>query len=51
MLDGPKGDPKVISDTKGEEITPNNPEVVKQYPVEDTEEARDKVETTPDNKE
>jgi len=38
------GDPKVISDTKGEEITPDNPEVVKQFPVENTKEAHDKVE-------
>lgn len=47
MLDGPKGDPRVISDTEGEEITPDNPEKVKQFPVEDTEEARERVETEP----
>lgn len=38
------GDPKVISDTEGEEITPDNPEVVKQFPVENTKEAHEKVE-------
>lgn len=31
-----KGDPKVISDTKGEDITPQNPELVKQVPVDTT---------------
>ncbi len=39
-----KGDPKVVSDTQGEEITPDNPEVVKQFPVENTEEDRKEVE-------
>lgn len=43
--DHPKGDPKVISDTEGEEITPDNPEVVQQFPVENTKEAHDEVET------
>lgn len=31
-----KGDPIVISDTKGEDITPQNPEIVKQVPVDTT---------------
>lgn len=30
----PKGEPKVISPTEGEEITPDNPEVIKQFPVD-----------------
>lgn len=34
--DGPKGNPKVVSDTEGEEITPDNPEIVKQFPVDTT---------------
>ena len=33
----PKGDPEVVSDTKGEDITPDNPEVVKQTPVDTTD--------------
>jgi hypothetical protein len=32
-----KGDPKVISNTKGEEITPDNPETIKQFPVDLTD--------------
>ena len=32
-----KGNPKVISDTQGEEITPDNPEIVKQFPVDTTD--------------
>lgn len=32
--DIPKGDPKVVSDTEDEEITPTNPETVKQFPVD-----------------
>ena len=40
-----KGNPKVISDTKGEDITPQNPEIVKQFPVDTTnKKAVDKVE-------
>jgi len=31
----PKGEPRVISDTEGEEITPDNPEVIKNFPVAD----------------
>lgn len=43
----PKGDPQVVSDTEGEEITPDNPEVVKQFPVDTTDkEEVDKVENT-----
>lgn len=33
----PKGDPKVVSDTEDEEITPSNPETVKQFPVDTTD--------------
>lgn len=33
----PKGNPKVVSDTQGEEITPDNPEVVKNFPVDTTD--------------
>ena len=40
----PKGDPEVISDTEGEEITPENPEIIKQFPVKDTPEDHKKVE-------
>lgn len=29
-----KGEPRVISDTEDEEITPDNPEIVKQFPVD-----------------
>ena len=43
-LDNPKGEPKVISETEGEEITPDNPEVVQQFPVENTKEAHDRAE-------
>ena len=32
-----KGDPRVISPTEGEEITPQNPEIVKQFPVDLTD--------------
>ena len=32
-----KGDPRVVSDTKGEDITPDNPEVIKQFPVDLTD--------------
>ena len=32
-----KGNPKVVSETEGEEITPQNPEVVKQFPVDTTD--------------
>jgi len=32
-----KGDPRVTSDTKGEEITPDNPETIKQFPVDLTD--------------
>ena len=38
--DGPfenKGDPRLISPTEGEEITPKNPEIVKQFPVDLTD--------------
>lgn len=31
-----KGEPRVVSDTEGEEITPQNPEIVKQFPVDTT---------------
>lgn len=31
----PKGEPVVISDTEDEEITPDNPEVIKNFPVEE----------------
>ena len=41
-----KGDPRVISDTQGEEITPDNPEIVKHFPVGDTKEAVQEVEGT-----
>ena len=44
----PKGDPEVISDTEGEEITPNNPETVKQYPVDTTD--KETVEEVEDTK-
>jgi hypothetical protein len=45
--DLPKGDPQVISDTQGEEITPDNPEVVKQYPVDTTDKEQvEQVENT-----
>ena len=41
MADGPlgpkKGDPRVVSPTQGEDITPDNPEVVKQFPVDTTD--------------
>lgn len=44
---GGKGDPKVISDTEGEEITPDNPEIVKHFPVDpDNKEQVDEVEGT-----
>lgn len=33
-MDENKGNPKVVSDTEGEEITPDNPEIVKQFPVD-----------------
>jgi len=36
-MDNPKGNPKVVSDTEGEEITPDNPETVKQFPVDLTD--------------
>ena len=43
----PKGNPKVVSDTEGEEITPDNPEIVKQFPVDTTDEEQvDEVEDT-----
>lgn len=42
--DDPKGNPKVISETEGEEITTENPEVVKQFPVANTKEAKEEVE-------
>ena len=32
-----KGDPRVTSDTKGQEITPDNPETIKQFPVDLTD--------------
>ena len=32
-----KGDPKVVSDTKGQEITPDNPETIRQFPVDLTD--------------
>ena len=32
-----KGDPRVTSDTKGQDITPDNPEVIKQFPVDTTD--------------
>jgi hypothetical protein len=45
LLPDSKGNPKVISDTKGEDITPQNPEIVKQFPVDLTDKkAVDKVE-------
>ena len=43
----PKGDPRVVSDTEGEDITPTNPETVKQFPVDLTDEKEvDRVEGT-----
>ena len=33
-MDENKGNPEVVSDTEGEEITPDNPETVKQFPVD-----------------
>lgn len=43
----PKGDPEVVSDTEGEEITPDNPEAVQQFPVDTTDEgAVDEAEGT-----
>jgi hypothetical protein len=33
-MDENKGNPKVVSETEGEEITPDNPETVKQFPVD-----------------
>jgi hypothetical protein len=44
MFDNPKGVPKVTSDTEGEEITPDNPETVQQFPVDDTDEAHEAAE-------
>ena len=31
----PKGEPVVISDTEDEEVTPDNPEVIKNFPVKE----------------
>lgn len=43
----PSGDPKVVSDTEGEEITPENPEIIRNFPVDTTDkEAVEKVEET-----
>jgi len=49
--EGPKGNPVVVSDTEGEEITPDNPEVVKNFPVDTTDpEAVEEVEGTEINR-
>lgn len=43
------GDPQVISPTQGEDITPENPEVVQDFPVDLTNQAAvDAVEGTVD---
>jgi hypothetical protein len=34
LPNSPKGNPQVVSDTEGEEITPDNPEIVRQFPVD-----------------
>jgi len=48
----PKGEPRVISDTRGEDITPQNPEIVKLFPVDLTDRAAvDRVENDGTNKE
>lgn len=35
-MEDSKGNPEVVSDTEGEEITPDNPEIVKHFPVDTT---------------
>jgi hypothetical protein len=43
----PKGEPRVVSDTEGEDITPENPEIVKMFPVDTTNQDEvDRVEGT-----
>jgi hypothetical protein len=47
----PAGNPKVVSDTEGEEITPDNPEIVKNFPVDTTDpEAVEEAEGTEVNR-
>jgi len=47
----PAGNPIVVSDTEGEEITPDNPEVVKNFPVDTTDlEAVEEAEGTEVNR-